>query len=90
MKTFDATIDFETDELNDAIRDALDAHPEYEPGAAFTVVVRADGCLPGSSEETNEAELYIGEEEIPELSDDDWCVTERTVVDAAAALRALL
>jgi hypothetical protein len=64
---------------------------QAEIGETMTVVVRASGRLPGQSEETCQGELYVGDAaEIPELTEDDWCVTARTFVELRDGLRALL
>ena len=88
---FDATVDFETGALLEALLMASEQLPrQAEIGEAMTVVVRASGRLPGQSEETCQGELYAGDAEIPELAEDDWCVTARTFSELADGLRALL
>ena len=88
---FDATVDFETGALLEALLMASEQLPrQAEIDETMTVVVRASGRLPGQSEETCQGELYVGDAEIPALAEDDWCVTARTFVELCDGLRALL
>lgn len=81
MKTFDATVTFETEELEAELYAATAGVPS---GTAMSAVVYAtrDNCEVG--------EVYVGDEELPALEEDDWCVTSCTVEGLCAALRALL
>lgn len=80
-RTFDATIDFATRDLENALYAALEGTLD---GDVFTVVIRAEG------EGCETALVFMGDEELPALSEGDWCVTADTVAAAAAELRELL
>lgn len=80
-RTFDATIDFETRDLENALYAALENTLD---GDVFTVVIFAEG------EGCDVGRVFMDDELLPELSEDDWCVTADTVADAARQLRELV
>lgn len=84
MQTFDATVDFETMELEVELGRVITTTPSLYAQVTLCAVVRE------SAEDTGLGELYSGDEEIPELDEGDWCVSGRTAIELAHRLRACL
>lgn len=81
---FDATVDFETGELEHTLRCAL-LELTAPAGSVYGLHIPADGT------DCEQGEISWGEHEFTrEIHDADWVVMGRDAVELAAALRACL